>query len=427
MSTSGFLDSLDVANAALFHVGAGKILSIDEDSERNEACSFWYDKMRRAELRRNVWRFSTRRAVLRPIDTTTRFLVPNEYSDEITYAIGAVVRDDNGVLWQSVVPDNLDNEPHTTTAWEQYFGPLTISLYDEDAEYSSGELVYKAGDKDGSYVIFMSLQDQNDDDPSTGTAWSATETYHADEVVTHGGFVWRSLIEFNINNTPAVAPNDWDEDASYSIGNTVTASDGYIYTAVTGSNQGNDPVEDDGTNWSGGTVPRAWSKTPENPEAARTWLPIYGAGTSIHIRYPIGTGPVSQAGNRNVYRLPSGFLRVAPQNAKAGINPALGAPAGVAHSDWEYEDQYLITHGTGPILFRFVADMTDVAKFDDMFCNGLACRIGLAVCERLTQSTAKHGKIASEYKYFMDEARKVNAVEMGPEEPPDDEFITCRY
>lgn len=425
-STPGYLDSMDIANRALFHVGAPKIIDIDEVSESNDKCSFVYDKLRRAELRRNVWKFSTRRAVLRPIQTTTRFLVPNLYDETITYRIGALCRDANGVIWQSVIPDNTNNEPHTTTAWEQYFGPLTISLWDEQDQYSSGELVYKAGSADGSYIIYMSLQDVNEDDPAVAEDFDATVTYHVDEVVLDGGFMWRSLIEFNVGNTPAVAPNDWDENASYSSGNQVTGSDGYIYTSAQNGNEGNDPTEDDGTNWTATGVPRAWSKTPENEEAAKTWLPIFGAGTSFHFRYPVGTGPVSHQTNRNVYRLPAGFLRLAPQYPKAGVLSFAGGPGGMPHNDWEFEGDYLITGEVQPILFRFVADMTDVSKFDDMFCEGLACRIALAVCEPLTQSVQKHEKIASEYKFFMREARMVNAVETGPEEPPEDEFLTCR-
>ena len=48
-----------------------------------------------------------------------------------------------------------------------------------------------------------------------------------------------------------------------------------------------------------------------------------------------------------------------------------------------------------------------------MFCEGLAARIALEVCEPLTQSTAKLGAIAKVYQEWIDQARTVNAIEQG--------------
>ncbi len=63
---------------------------------------------------------------------------------------------------------------------------------------------------------------------------------------------------------------------------------------------------------------------------------------------------------------------------------------------------------------------------DPMFCEGLSCRIAIEVCEPLTQSTSKLAGITAEYKQFMGDARQVNGIEVGPVEPTEDEFITCR-
>ena len=52
--------------------------------------------------------------------------------------------------------------------------------------------------------------------------------------------------------------------------------------------------------------------------------------------------------------------------------------------------------------------------------------IALEVCETLTQSAAKKQGIASEYQKFMGDARLVDAIEEGREDPPDDDFITVR-
>ncbi len=96
------------------------------------------------------------------------------------------------------------------------------------------------------------------------------------------------------------------------------------------------------------------------------------------------------------------------------------------YEDWNFEGNFIVSRDTGPILFRFVADISVVEKMDDMFCEGLACRIAMALCEPLTQSAAKFQRIVGEYKMHMGEARTVNAIEVGPVEPPEDDFITCR-
>ena len=128
----------------------------------------------------------------------------------------------------------------------------------------------------------------------------------------------------------------------------------------------------------------------------------------------------------NVFHLPGNFLKIAPQGPKAGANPYLGAPTGLAYTDWNLEGNLMVSQEIQPIIFRFVADVTKVRNMDDMFCEGLACRIAAEVCEPLTQSSAKLTTIAGVYAKFMGDARTTNAIEIGSEEPPEDDLITCR-
>jgi hypothetical protein len=62
-----------------------------------------------------------------------------------------------------------------------------------------------------------------------------------------------------------------------------------------------------------------------------------------------------------------------------------------------------------------------------MFKEGLAARIAVAICEPLTQSTAKIQSIRTSYKEYMGEARLRNAIEVGAEEPPMDDYLSTRY
>ena len=85
---------------------------------------------------------------------------------------------------------------------------------------------------------------------------------------------------------------------------------------------------------------------------------------------------------RNVYRLPANYLRKAPQDPKAGVFSWLGAPGNRQADDWTYEGNYLMTLDGGPIVFRFIADLQNVADFDDMFCEALSCRLIDRLVER---------------------------------------------
>ena len=94
--------------------------------------------------------------------------------------------------------------------------------------------------------------------------------------------------------------------------------------------------------------------------------------------------------------------------------------------DWQYEGKFIISQEPGPILFRFAADVIKVTDMDDMFCEGLGARMGLEGCETITNSTAKQQTCNTAYMKFMGEARMNNAIEIGPVEPPEDDYITCR-
>ena len=422
-----FLDSLDIANRALQHLGATRIASPTEDSVNNSEVSFAYDKLRRAELRRNNWRFAIKKAVLRPIDTTTFLVQPALWNAGVQYLPGSVVSDANGQLWVSNVANNIGNDPNLTNVWDGYYGSLTADAFDTTGQtaYFSGDLVY-IQNADSSYNIYLSLQNSNTETPNVSDVWSATATYQQDETISYLGSQWRSLIALNTNNTPAGGPANWISTQTYTAGTPVTGTDGFIYTSVGSGNLGNNPATDNGTYWTNTDVPNAWAATPTIPASSSLWVPIYGSLVSFNFVYPLGVGPLSQTLSKNIFRLPSGFLRQVPQDPKAGVYSFLGAPAYNSQNDWELQGDYLISECASPIILRFVADVMSVSEMDDMFCEGLAARIGLECCETITNSTAKQQTCNSAYQKFMGEARTVNAIEVGPVQPAEDDYILCR-
>ena len=61
-----------------------------------------------------------------------------------------------------------------------------------------------------------------------------------------------------------------------------------------------------------------------------------------------------------------------------------------------------------------------------ILCGSCGARIGLEVCEPLTQSDSKLNTISQIYKTFMGDARAINGIETGSVEPPIDDYIVCR-
>src|SRR4051812_5428279 len=105
-----FLSPVDIANRALQHCGASRIdvgQGFAEDSKNASETAFCYDKLRRAELRRNLWRFATKRAIIRAIDADTMILAPAMWVESTTYFVGSVVSDEDNNLWISMAPNNL--------------------------------------------------------------------------------------------------------------------------------------------------------------------------------------------------------------------------------------------------------------------------------------------------------------------------------
>lgn len=423
-----FQTPVDIGNRALQHLGAIRIdplVGFSENSRNAAAISFCYDKLRQAELRRNFWTFSITKTVLRPLTLTTMFLAPALWASTTAYNLGSLVTDTAGAIWMSQQAFNLNNAPGNSLLWELYTGPLTLDAFDETLKtaYSAGELVYDTPG-DGTVKVYMSLTNANSDDPeNTITAWSSTVEYFKGQTITFSGTSYQSLIDFNLNNSPP-SPAPWLVGTTYSTGNSVSGSDGFNYTSIGNGNVGHDPTVDGGVHWTATNVLTAWQSV--SASGSVNWLLLTVALQDIPVLWPVGSGPTIQTATKNAYRLPAGFLREAPQSPKQGSSSFLGAPSGRMYEDWVYSGKYIVTNQLGPLIYRFVADISNVNNMDPMFCEGLAARIGYETCEEITQSNAKQQTCLEAYKRSMSEARTVNAIEQGPIEPPEDDYITCR-
>lgn len=372
-----YLTPVDIGNRALQHCGVPRITAFTDDMKGAAEAGFTYDKVRIAELRRNAWRFSIRKAALRAIGDNTMFLDPAAYQAANTYPEGAIVAWQDAIYFASTeVP--ISTPPDSNPAyWTIYFGPLTAEPWDSTVAYYSGELVYVLSNNVVS--VYMSLLTGNSDDPTAIAAWDSGTTYFKGDTVTYSAATWQSKADLNIGNTPVV---------------------GAYWDAI--------PV------------------TQSDSMAGQNWLKLDAALIHQRIDYPIQAGPRNQSTTRNVFRLPNGFLREAPQDSKQGIVSYLGAPSGLPYDDWVLEGNWLVSRDEQVIILRFVADVADVTLMDPMFCEGFAARLALEIVEPLTQSNGKLQTISQVYRTFMGEARAVNGIETGTTEPPLDDYISAR-
>jgi hypothetical protein len=381
------IDQTKIANRACQRVGAELIAAgalLTEDSKPANEIRNCYDILRRAELRRNVWRFGIRTQALRPLDVDSKLVTFGAYNAATTYALNDIIVGDDTQVYISVTSANVGNTPSTSpTKWTLYFG-LDVCM-EFITTWGSG-FTYMKGDhavgSDGS--VYISLQDTNTNHNPVGDGnvhWSVTTD---GKLATNLTFYVGELVH---------------------IGNTV-------YLSLQNNNGDGNTVSGDGL-----------------PPPSSSWQTMTTAPTIalFNFMYPIGAGPSSNFKTKNTYRLPVGWLREAPQDPKAGGALYLGAPDGSNFNDWNYEGNYFTSNDNGVIPYRFMADIQDPMQFDALFVEGFGCRIALEVCEILTQSDSKKAGIERAYMKFMTEARTVNGIEDGPIYPPEDSYITTRF
>jgi hypothetical protein len=105
--------------------------------------------------------------------------------------------------------------------------------------------------------------------------------------------------------------------------------------------------------------------------------------------------------------------------------------------DWVIEGGKILTSwSSSPVTgsttantlsLRYVQDIEDVTKFDPAFYDALCVALATDLCEKLTTSNAKKQALMEEYKGIISEARRSDAIENLPEDPPDSSWLTVRY
>lgn len=95
-------------------------------------------------------------------------------------------------------------------------------------------------------------------------------------------------------------------------------------------------------------------------------------------------------------------------------------------TDWQVEGKKILTDDDGPLDLRYVAEVADPNKMDDLFVQAFACRLAAEACERLTQNNEKRKLAWEEHSQAIREARRINAIANVSQEPPEDPWLTAR-
>jgi hypothetical protein len=417
MSILEFSTSVDIAARACQFCGDFRLNSFDDISPQAREIAFAYDKLRVAELQRIVWRFATRRAVLRPIDTTTMGLVPALWSSTAVYTLGSIVSY-NGLIYVSQGFPLVGVTPDTPPLWSPYFGPMTISVWQNPAGtstnppnigYYAGELVYYPAAE--NYVIYVSLSNANTDTPGAYPNWDPTIIYKRGDTVIYPsqGQLLSEPGDIPVFSSPGNIPvfssatGPWQSQSDLNL-NDIPGSDG---------------------NWVLVPAPNQLQfRTGQN------WVQLDATLQGLNIIYPLGVGPCTDSSTRNIYKLPNGYLKHAPDQTDPNVITRVMSFMSAAPTDAQFENGYMVTSEIQSVMLRFIADMTDVTKMDDLFCEALAARIARDIHPAIVEKS-EQGKVLmrtrAAYKEAIADARSNDAVERGASAQPQSPYLTVRF
>ena len=121
-------------------------------------------------------------------------------------------------------------------------------------------------------------------------------------------------------------------------------------------------------------------------------------------------------GPAHAYPLPADFVRLLRPDESDNVNTLRRT----------IEGGQILTDETAPLDIRYVRLVTDPNEMDALFREVVAVELALDIVEPITQSNAKRNALVGLYDMMIREARKANAFEAPPANPPDDTWLTAR-
>lgn len=97
-----------------------------------------------------------------------------------------------------------------------------------------------------------------------------------------------------------------------------------------------------------------------------------------------------------------------------------GAPAYKLERSPAGGGRAVVTDAAAPLKIRYVARIEDPNEFDPAFAELFAARLAQELCYDITGSNARQAELKDWAKAALSEARRLNAIELPPEELPDE-------
>lgn len=141
-------------------------------------------------------------------------------------------------------------------------------------------------------------------------------------------------------------------------------------------------------------------------------------------------------GPANYFPVPADFVQLAPRDqfipsATSYLPSVYPNNIGGARNDWMIENMdsglAIASNDSGPLYVRYVSSNVLESQFDVAFAEALSAMIAMEICEELTNSNSKLQNAMKIYEDAIRMARKRNAFEQQPVEPPADSYLYMRY
>ena len=128
-------------------------------------------------------------------------------------------------------------------------------------------------------------------------------------------------------------------------------------------------------------------------------------------------------GGWNRFTVPNDFLRLLLDDESTSV------------VDWRLEGRLspdatptlcIVTQDASPLEIRYVARVADPTIYDPLFIEALACKLAMETCQEITGSTSKMESLKDDYKFAVNEAKRLGSIERAEQDPPDDEWVEAR-
>lgn len=94
--------------------------------------------------------------------------------------------------------------------------------------------------------------------------------------------------------------------------------------------------------------------------------------------------------------------------------------------EFTIEGRKILTNKDAPLKIRYVSRVADTTQWDATFVEAFACRLAMEMCEDLTQSSSKKESVKDDYNTAIMMAIRANAIELPPQDLPDDSWVMSR-